>query len=297
MTLNPTNRPRRSVLFVSALALEGLAGAMNSGSDIVCVDLEDAVPPGRKEEGRIAVQAALPLIPRSEQVHLAARINSLRSLDGVADMLACLELGQTGLQALVLPKVETRDEVRWAGALADEAKARLDLYVIIETTEGLENCLQIAKSHPRLKALFFGGFDLSTALGCAMAWEPLLYARSRVVHAAASAGVDVLDSPFPEIDNPAGLRASAEQAKSLGMVGKAAKHASQIPAITEVFTPQSGEIERARRILELFAVDPAKPLVFEGKLIELPTIKRLRRVAEFGHAAQAARGVAKQRLL
>jgi len=288
MTPNPTNRPRRSILFVSALALEGLAGAMKSGADIVCVDLEDAVPPGRKAEGRTAVQAALPQIPRNGEVHLAARINSLRSLDGVADMLACLELRQTGLEALVLPKVETHDEVRWAGALADEANSHLDLYVIVETNDGLENCREIAKSHPRLKALFFGGFDLSTALGSAMAWEPLLYARSRVVHAAASAGIEALDSPFPEVDNLNGLRASAEQAKSLGMVGKAAKHASQIPAITDIFTPQSREIDRARKILELFAVDPTKPLVFEGKLIELPTIKRLRRVAEFGSTAKVS---------
>jgi len=288
MTPKPTNHPRRSVLFVSALALEGLADAMKSGADIVCVDLEDAVPPGRKAEGRIAVQAALPQVPRNGEVHLAARINSLCSLDGVADMLACLELRQTGLEALVLPKVETHDEVRWAGALADEANSHLDLYVIVETNDGLENCREIAKSHPRLKALFFGGFDLSTALGCAMAWEPLLYARSCVVHAAASAGIEALDSPFPEVDNLAGLRASAEQAKSLGMVGKAAKHASQIPAIREIFTPQSREIERARKILELFAVDPTKPLVFEGKLIELPTIKRLRRLAEFNNTAKVS---------
>jgi (S)-citramalyl-CoA lyase len=288
MTPNPPTRPRRSILFVSALALEGLADAMKSGADIVCVDLEDAVPPSRKAEGRTALQAALPQVLRNGEFHLSARINSLRSLDGVADMLACLELRQTGLEALVLPKVETYDEVRWAGALADEANSHLDLHVIVETNNGLENCREIAKGHPRLKALFFGGFDLSTALGCAMAWEPLLYARSRVVHAAASAGIEALDSPFPEVDNLAGLRASAEQAKSLGMEGKAAKHASQIPAITEIFTPQSREIERARKILELFAIDPTKPLVFEGKLIELPTIKRLRRISEFSRTAKVS---------
>jgi (S)-citramalyl-CoA lyase len=285
MTLNQTNHPRRSVLFVGALALDGLTSAMKSGSDIVCVDLEDAVPPSRKAEGRNALQAALPHISRNREVHLAARINSLRSLDGIADMRACLELGEAPLEAFVLPKVETHDEVRWAGALADEANSHLDLYAIVETTDGLENCLQIAKSHPRLKALFFGGFDLSAALGCAMEWEPLLYARSRVVHAAASGGIEALDSPFPEVENLAGLRASAEQAKSLGMVGKTAKHASQIQAITDIFTPRPTEIERARKILELFAVDPAKPLVFEGKLIELPTIRRLRCIAEFGGVA------------
>jgi citrate lyase beta subunit len=83
------------------------------------------------------------------------------------------------------------------------------------------------------------------------------------------------------VNNLSGLRVAAEKAKSLGMTGKAAKNADQVAAITEVFTPSSEEIRRARKILELFDSDPTKPLVFDGKLIELPTIKRLRRISEF----------------
>lgn len=233
----PAYRPRRSVLFVSALAIEGLPEAMRSGADIVCVDLEDAVPPPRKVAGRTAVMRALASVAQDGRVELAVRINSLRSRDGVADMLACLQLPRTSLGAVVLPKVQTGDEVCWAGGLADEADSRLDLYAIVETNDGLANSRQIAKGHSRLKALFFGGFDLSTALGSEMAWEPLLYARSRVVHAAASAGIEALDSPFPEVSSPDGLRASAARAKALGMAGKAAKDISQIRTITEVFTP------------------------------------------------------------
>jgi (S)-citramalyl-CoA lyase len=282
MTFNSNNRRRRSVLFLSALELNGLADAMRSGADIVCIDLEDSVPPNRKEEGRAAALATLQTAPPNEGGQLAVRINSLRSLDGVVDMLACLKLPPSKLGALLLPKVQTDDEVCWMGALADEVNSQLDLYAIVESSDGLANCIQIAKSHPRLKALFFGGFDLSTALGCAMAWEPLLYARSRVVHAAASAGIEALDSPFPEVNNLDGLRVSVEQAKALGMTGKAAKNIGQARAITELFTPNVGEIERARKIVEKFEADPTTPLVFEGKLIELPTIKRLRSIAAFG---------------
>jgi (S)-citramalyl-CoA lyase len=107
-----------------------------------------------------------------------------------------------------------------------------------------------------LKALFFGGFDLSTALGSAMVWEPLLYAHSCVVHPAASAGIDVLDSLFPEFNNSEGLRVSAEKARALGMTGKAAKDICQVRTITGVFTPSSREVERARTILEKFDADP-----------------------------------------
>lgn len=287
MASRRTNHPRRSVLFVGALLSSDFAGAIASGADIVCVDLEDAVPPARKAEARTTALLEPPALPDDGQVQIVARINSLRTLDGIADIQACLKRGKTRLGGIVLPKVETDDEVRWAGSLADESESDPDLYAIIETLDGLENCRAIAKSHPRLKALFFGGFDLSTALGCAMAWEPLLHARSRVVHAAASAGIEALDSPFPDVDSLNGLRVSAEQAKSLGMVGKAAKHPGQIPTITEVFTPNAAEVEKARNILQLFDADPTKPLVFEGKLIELPTIKRLRRIAEFASGRKA----------
>lgn len=271
-------RQRRTVLFVGAPALDGLPPALASGADIVCIDLEDAVPSGRKDEARAAMLGALRTLTTPPDVQLIARINSLRTLDGLKDIIA--GLSETGpLGAVLLPKVETDDEVRWAASLVAEATSPIELYAIIETLDGLQNCRAIAQADARLKALFFGGFDLSTALGCAMAWEPLLYARSRVVHAASSAGIESLDSPFPDLDDRDGLIRAAQQAKALGMAGKAAKHASQIATIRDVFTPTAAEIERARTILALFKADPTKPLVFEGKLVELPTIKRLERTA------------------
>ena len=270
-------RQRRTTLFVGALALEGLPPALASGADIVCIDLEDAVPPERKDEGRAATVAALRSLQARPEVQLIARVNALADPDGPRDLRTML-LELPAIGAVLLPKVESPEEVRWAGTLAEESGRDAELYAIIETAQGLEHCAQIARAHPRLKALFFGGFDLSTALGCAMAWEPLLYARSRVVHAGALGGIEVIDSPYPDVANLEGLRAACEQVKALGMSGKAAKHASQVATIREAFTPTAAEMDRARRIVEMFRGDPTKPLVFEGKLVELPTIKKLQRM-------------------
>ena len=41
-------RPRRSLLFVPGLRPDRFAKALDSGADIVCVDIEDAVPLPRK---------------------------------------------------------------------------------------------------------------------------------------------------------------------------------------------------------------------------------------------------------
>ena len=102
------------------------------------------------------------------------------------------------------------------------------------------------------------------------------------MHAGASAGIEVLDSPFPDVADLEGLARDCQRVRALGMAGKAAKHASQVATIRAAFTPSSAEVERARRILALFEADPTRPLVFEGRLVELPAVKRLKRIANLG---------------
>jgi (S)-citramalyl-CoA lyase len=269
---------RRATLFVGGLALQDLPAALASGADIVCIDLEDAVPPGRKAEARAAVLEAVDGLVLPDGVQLIARVNGMLEADGPLDVHALLAKAPR-IGGLLIPKVVGAQEVKDAAAMCEEAGRVVDLYAIIETAEGLEHCVDIARAHPALKALYFGGFDLSTALGCEMAWEPLLYARSRVVHAAAMAGVQVIDSPYADIADLAGLRDSCARVKALGMTGRCAKHASQVATIREAFTPTAEEIRRAKTIVAQFRQDPTRPLVYEGKLIELPAIKRLERIA------------------
>ncbi len=270
--------PRRATLFIGALALDPLPAALASGADLLCIDLEDAVPPGRKDDGRAAALEALAaLAPRALPCALVARINPLSTPEGQED-LRCLLPAATPLAALMLPKVESAAEVLAAAEALDAAQRACDLFVIIETPAALEHAVQIAQAHPRLKALYFGGFDLSTALGCEMAWEPLLYARSRVVHAAASGGLDCIDSPYPILKDAAGLSEACVRARALGMTGKTAKSASQVPSIVQAFTPSEAELARARRIVAEFERDPTRPLYFEGRLIERPAIKRLQKL-------------------
>ena len=269
---------RRAMLFVGGLVLEALGATLASGADLAVVDLEDAVPPGRKEEARAAALRAAGTCTVPEGVQLLARVNAMSEPEGADDLHAILRDG-VRFGGVMVPKVNDAEEVRMAGVLADAAGRDLDLYPIIETAEGLERAAEIAQAHPRVKALVFGGFDLSNALGCEMAWEPLLYARSRAVHAGALARIEVMDSPFPDVADLDGLAESCARARALGMTGKAAKHASQVATIRAAFTPTPREIERARAIVAMYEADPTRPLVYEGKLVELPTVKRMQRIA------------------
>ncbi|MGY6251415.1 HpcH/HpaI aldolase/citrate lyase family protein [Bosea thiooxidans] len=264
------------MLFVSGLDLDALGSCRQSGADLVCVDLEDAVPMDLKDRARASL-AAVSQAEGAGPAPVVVRINAIRSWMGIEDLRACLALGDR-IAGVILPKVDGADEIRLAATLAEEASSSIELLAIIETAKGLAEVAGIATAHPRLRGLVFGGFDLSTALGCAMAWEPLLHARSVVVHAAALAGIDVIDAPHAAIDDEEGLRDATKRSKALGMTGKAAKDVRQIGIIQDVLRPSPQEIAHAQRIVALFEAAPGTPLVVDGRLVELPTIRRLRRI-------------------
>ena len=108
-------------------------------------------------------------------------------------------------------------------------------------------------------------------------WETLLYARSRVVHAAAATGLDLIDAPYLDLENEAGLDAAAAAAAALGMTGKAAIHPKQIPVINQRFTPTAEAIARAQRTITAFEASDGGLVVVDGKLIEKPVLRAMYR--------------------
>jgi citrate lyase beta subunit len=126
--------------------------------------------------------------------------------------------------------------------------------------------------------MLFGGIDMAAELRCSLSWEPLLYARSRCVHAAASAGLDIIDVPYLDLEDPSGMRIAAEQAKSIGFSGKGSIHPKQIKALNEVFTPNKDEISRARRIITTYEAADTGLIVIDGKLIEKPVMREMYRI-------------------
>jgi (S)-citramalyl-CoA lyase len=273
----PDVRPRRSFIFAPGLKPEMFPKALASGTDIVCVELEDGIAPKDKEEARISALSLFEQPQAEDGVERILRINCLREAFGLADIQAVLET-DTPPPALMLPKVQSPEEVAWLDDLLTERGHPTRLHVIIETNGGLEAAFEIAQSSPRIDALFFGGVDMAAELRCQNAWEPLLYARSRVVHAAASAGLDVIDVPYLDLQDPQGMVTEARKAKALGFSGKGAVHPKQIAALNEVFTPSEEEIARARRIIQTFEEADTGLVVIDGKLIEKPVLREMYRI-------------------
>ena len=272
-----TTRPRRSFIFSPGLKPDMFPKALACGTDIVCVELEDGIAPKDKQQAR---QHALTLFatPQADDgVERIVRINCLRSAFGLADVQAVLDT-PTPPPGLMLPKVLSSDEITWLDDLLTERGHDTRLHIIIETNAALESAYEIARASARIEALFFGGVDMAAELRCRNAWEPLLYARSRVVHAAAATGIDVIDVPYLDLDDLSGMEREACLAKELGFSGKGAIHPKQIPILNQVFTPSESEIAHAQKILHAFEAADTGLVVVDGKLIEQPVIREMRRI-------------------
>jgi len=275
---------RRSFIFAPGLRPELYPKALACGADIVCVELEDGVAPHDKDEAREKTMALFAELQADDGVERIVRINCLRSAVGLDDVQAILAT-DTPPPALMLPKVVSPDEIVWLDDLLTERGHDTRLHIIIEMNAGLEAVFDIARASSRIDALFFGGVDMSADLRCKNAWEPLLYARSRVVHAAASVGIDAIDVPYLDLDDLEGMKAQAQLAKDLGFSGKGAVHPKQISALNEVFTPSPEEVAKAQKILAAFEEANTGLVVVDGKLIEKPVVREMQRIVSVAKRA------------
>jgi (S)-citramalyl-CoA lyase len=251
--------------------------ALASGADIVCVELEDGIAPKDKPQARAHALALFEERQADDGVERIVRINSMRERAGIEDVNAILGTA-TPPPALMMPKVRTPDEVVMLDQLLGEAGQATRLHVIIETNEGLEAVFEIARCSDRIDAIFFGGVDMAAELRCVNSYEGLYHARARVVHASAAAGLDVIDVPFLDLDDPEGMRIEAEKVRDMGFAGKGSVHPRQIAALNEVFTPSPDKIARARRVITEFEAADTGLVVIDGKLIEKPVLRDMYRI-------------------
>lgn len=261
----------RCILFVPGDRPERFEKALASGADAICIDLEDAVAPDRKALARSSVSRFL-AEPREEGPDVVVRLNDPDSDSWKPDVQA---VSSHRPDALMIPKVRNEDGVKWA---ADVFGGGMKLLPLIETAQGLDNVTWIAAATPAVSGLVFGGFDLALELGAAPEWEPLLYARSRVVHAAALNGVAAIDMPSRDVDDLDALRAEARRARRMGFGGKAAIHPDQVPAIAEVFAPSGDEVAWARRVVAAAEQGGEGAVMVDGQMVDRPIAEAARRI-------------------
>lgn len=284
---------RRSLIFVPGVSPDMVPKAAGTGADIVCIDLEDAIAPGDKDTARTRTMAVFADDPpgpgaAADGVERIVRINGTRSADGLKDLLALLE-AERPPPAIMLPKVKSPEEVRQIDELLIGPAEGIRFHVIIETNEGLDAAFEIARATPRIDSILFGAVDMAAELRTEVSWDTLLYARSRLVHAAAGAAVDLIDVPYLDLNDMDGLAREAAAAAALGFTGKGAIHPKQIAAINQAFSPSDDAVARARAVVEAFDKSESGLVVVDGVLIEKPVLRSMQRIIAVAERI-AARG-------
>jgi len=287
----------RSILSVPGHIAKMHAKAAASEADVVMLDLEDSVPLAEKENARATVVNSVNTLEWGNKL-ISIRINQPGNRFSYKDIIDTVPECAGKLDSIVIPKVSTPADVHFVERLLESLEDeygitnRIALEPSIEDPLGLENVSTIAGASKRNVTLVFGIADFSSAIGAKFysisghgenedfypghRWHFVL---SRMVVAAKARDLMVIDAPYGNFKDPAGLKRSSELAAALGVDGKWAIHHDQISVINEVFSPSPEEIERATKVIEAHekALKDGKGAVeLDGRMIDSATIRLAR---------------------
>jgi len=281
----------RSWMFVPGHRQRMIDKALSLEADAIMLDIEDGVAPNEKDSARKNIADSLVRDKAPGTPARYVRINAI----GHARMNADLEaVVRPGLEGLVCPKVDTPDEVRTVDAILNEKepsnglpKGSVKLLIAIESPRGLLNAAAIAAQSPRISGIMFGAEDFGREIGLPAVREgqarDLIYARSSMVIAAASAHVQAVDGVWVDLKDTQGLLGFAKQSRELGFSGMSCIHPAQVQAINNTFSPTAEEIDYCQRVLQAFAEANLRgdgSIAFGGQLIDRPIVERARRTIE-----------------
>lgn len=265
----------RSILVTPAIKPERFLKGLEIGADITLIDFEDSVPPECKEMARC--NGINFLCQNRDIPHTyALRPNKIDLEEGVKDIIALIESGARP-DVIILPKVESEHDIIIVEKLLSSKLESIQFYATIETARGILNLPCIACASPRLTALILGSADLADDIGSTMDWESMIYARSRIIIAAADAGIDAIDTPFFNFSDPEGLCCETQRVKSMGYSGKIVVHPNQVQTVNRIFSPDEEAINWARMVIDARENSRDSICVVKGKMVGPPMVNAARR--------------------
>ncbi len=261
------NRPFRSVLYLPGSNARALEKAQSLPVDAIIFDLEDAVSPDQKVNARAALAEKLTQGDFGQRYRIV-RINGLETEWGDDDLA---QFAAVGPDAILIPKVESRDALNDIAALLDQVPAAKNtkLWAMMETPKGILNAAEIAKSD-RLEGFVMGTNDLAKDLG-SRTRDAMITSLQHCLLAARAEGLICIDGVFNAFKDEDGLRAEAEQGRDFGFDGKSLIHPAQLAISNAVFGPSEDEVDTARRQIEAFQTaqeDGKGVAVVDGKIVE-----------------------------
>ncbi|MBI5822884.1 MAG: CoA ester lyase [Chloroflexi bacterium] len=283
---------RRALLYMPGDNWKMITKSVTLGVDTICMDMEDGTAINKKAEARVTIAKALRELDFGASEKLA-RINSVGSGWEKDDIEAILPYH---LDGIVIPKVESFEQVEWAGRIIEAAELKngwpinsIRILIGVETARGILNLKEIAV-HPRLDAIICGGEDFAASIGATRTKSAieLLYARQAILVACAANDLQAIDIVTIDYKDQKALRIEAEFGAGLGFSGKQVVHPNQAPVVQTAFTPSDEAIAYAKRIISTFETSQKEgkgAYALDGKMIDMPLLKNAQKVLARAKAA------------
>jgi citrate lyase subunit beta/citryl-CoA lyase len=263
----PTLRPRRSCLAVPGSSPKMLGKAQGLPADQVFLDLEDSVAPLAKEEARANVVAALNGGGWGDKTRVV-RVNDLTTKWTYRDVITVVEGAGQNLDCVMLPKVQTPEQVVWLDLLLTQIEQtmgfenRIGIEAQIENAKGLVNVDAIAGASDRVETIIFGPADFMASINMKSLvvgaphpdynGDPYHYILMRILMAARTYDLQAIDGPYLQIKDVEGFTEVAKRSAALGFDGKWVLHPGQIDAANEVYSPSQEQYDHAELILDAY---------------------------------------------
>ncbi|ABR49362.1 Citrate (pro-3S)-lyase [Alkaliphilus metalliredigens QYMF] len=279
-------RLRRTMLFVPASNPNMMVNASVFKPDCIIFDLEDAISLREKDSARDLLVEALKTIDYGD-CEIFARVNPLYTPFGEEDVRT---LVAAGLRNVRLPMSETAQDIEQLDKLLTDIEKELGLedgtvkiLGAIETAKGVINAEKIAIASSRVIGISFGAEDFTRTIGAerSKGGEELFVARSKIVLAAAAAGIDAIDTVFADVEDDDGFKKEVESAKQLGFAGKSIIHPGQIRTVHNEFTPSKEDAQKALRVIKAIEEAESKGLgviSLDGKMVDAPVVARAEKI-------------------
>lgn len=261
--------PLRSVLYMPSSNERALEKAKSIACDGLILDLEDAVAPDAKPAARESACAAAASGDYGRRT-VTIRVNGIGTEWHDADIAAAAQAGPAGV---VVPKVNSADEVRSLVAALEQAGApdHTRLWAMVETPEAIFNVRELAAASDRLAVLVMGTNDLVKELYAehVPGRAPLLTSLSLSLLAARAAGVAILDGVYNDVKNAEGFLDECRQGREMGFDGKTLIHPGQVAPANEQFAPSEQAVEDARGMLAAWEDGRGSGVVtYQNKMVE-----------------------------
>jgi citrate lyase subunit beta/citryl-CoA lyase len=238
----------RSNMMLNPLKLKHLNNIDNLSTDMITLNLEDAIAPSRKKEALHNIALFLSHL-KASNAFIIVRTNPLN--EGGREEIEFLN--NFSFDAVRVAKVKTKEEILEIDRLLDSEK---EIHISLETQEAF-NALSTFGGIERFTTANIGILDLLTSLGLPQSLvqqdNPTIhYILSKFLVDARTAGLNPISFMFQEYNDIEGFRAWCELEKKMGFTTKACMGPLQVMIANEVFGIDEEAFIRAKHIKHVF---------------------------------------------